>query len=73
MPPNPYTSVIEKTTFWVWCLYSYLVHYIHLQHKGVSLRGDSITHERVVKTGFGLRDLGQTNEQQRHFNEWPIS
>jgi hypothetical protein len=27
----------------------------------------------VVKTGFCQRDLGQTNEQQHHFNEWPIS
>jgi hypothetical protein len=23
----------------------------------------------VVKTGFFQRDFGQTNEQQRHFNE----
>jgi hypothetical protein len=27
----------------------------------------------MVKTGFCQRDLGQTNEQQRHFNEQPIS
>jgi hypothetical protein len=27
----------------------------------------------VVKTGFVLRDFGQTNEQQRRFNEKPIS
>jgi hypothetical protein len=24
---------------------------------------------QVVKTGFYQRDFGQTNEQQRHFNE----
>jgi len=24
-------------------------------------------------TVFDKRDFGQTNEQQRHFNEWPIS
>ncbi len=27
----------------------------------------------MVKNGFCLRDFGQTNEQERHFNEWPIS
>jgi hypothetical protein len=27
----------------------------------------------MVKNGFCLRDFGQTNEHQRHFNEWPIS
>ncbi len=33
-----------------------------------SLRGDSIT-DGGQKTGFFQRDIGQTNEQQRHFNE----
>jgi hypothetical protein len=28
----------------------------------------------LFKTEFFFkRDMGQTNEQQRHFNEWPIS
>jgi hypothetical protein len=27
----------------------------------------------VVKTGFCHRNIGQTNEQQRHINELPIS
>jgi hypothetical protein len=27
---------------------------------------------QTVKTSFDKRDLGQTNEQQRHFNEQPI-
>jgi hypothetical protein len=29
----------------------------------------AIYYRRVVKTGFCLRDFGQTNEQQRHFNK----
>ncbi len=27
---------------------------------------------RESKLNFVKRDMGQTNEQQRHFNEWPI-
>jgi len=30
-------------------------------------------YRREVKTGFWLRDFGQANEQQRHFNDSPIS
>jgi hypothetical protein len=26
-----------------------------------------------VKAVFAKRDMGQTNEPQRHFNKWPIS
>jgi hypothetical protein len=31
-----------------------------------------IQSRQVVKTGFYQRDFGQTNDQQRNFNEQPI-
>jgi hypothetical protein len=41
-------------------------------YKAGSLKDDSSL-PRWSKLGFVKRDMGQTNEQQRHFSEWPIS
>jgi hypothetical protein len=37
--------------------------------KGVAANKKRLDEIWVVKTGFCQRDLGQTNEQQGHFNE----